>query len=156
MLVWASSVVATGVLAASTASPELAALVVHARRSEVMSELVVARDGAMLLAACLLAVPVLLAVGGDVLTRRAHLVVRQDVRQLVSPLSVAAVVVAVFVAPAFLGSVAASAAGPQGSGLLEWVGFWPYVALVPAMVVWFHSEQAPDVARAAALARPAP
>lgn len=147
---------ATGVLAASTASPELHALVMQARGSEVMSELMVARDGAMLLVACLLAVPVVLAVGGDVLTRRAHVVVRQDVRQRVSPLSVGAVTVAVFVAPALLGSVAASAAGPQGSGLLEWVGFWPYVALVPAMVVWYHSEQAPDLARAAALARSAP
>lgn len=155
MLVWALSVVVTGVMAASTASPELHALVVHARRSEVMSELVVARDGVMLLAACLLAVPVVLAVGGDVLTRRAHVVVRQDVRQRVSPLSVAAVTVAVLVAPALVGSVAASAAGPQGGDLLEWVAFWPYVALVPALVVWHHSERAPDVARVAALARAA-
>lgn len=153
MAVWALSVVATGVLAASTASPEVYALAVHARRSENMSGLMVARDDAMLFAACLLAVPVLLAAGGDVLTRRTHAIVRQDVPQRVSPLSVGAVTVAVFVAPDLLGSVAASVAGPQGSGLLEWVGFWPYAALVPSMVVWYHSEQAPGVARAAALAR---
>ena len=58
-----------------------------------------------------------------------------------------------FVGPSLLGSVVASAAGPQGSGLLEWVGFWPYAALVPAMIVWYRSDRAPDVARAAAPAR---
>jgi hypothetical protein len=153
VVLWALTVVATGLLAASTDAADVRALVAHMRRSETMFELVVAREDAMLFAACALAVPVLLAVCGDVLTRRAHEVVRQDVPQRVSPLSMGAVTVAVFVVPSLLGAVAGSAAGPQGSEALSWVGLWPYVALVPAMVVWHHCERAPDLARAAALAR---
>lgn len=155
VVLWALIVAVTGLLAASTAAADVRALVAHIRGGETMFEVVVAREDAMLFAACALAVPVLLAACGDVLTRRAHEVVRQGVPQRVSPLSMGAATVAVFVAPGLLGAVASSSAGPQGSGALSWVGFWPYAALVPAMVVWYHCEQAPGLARAAALAREA-
>lgn len=154
-MLWALTVAVTGLLAASTAAADVRALVAHVRGRETMFELVVAREDAMLFAACALAVPVLLAACGDVLTRRAHEVVRQDAPQRVSPLSMGAATVAVFVAPGLLGAVASSAAGPQGSAALSWLGFWPYAALVPALGVWHHCEQAPGLARAAALAREA-
>lgn len=141
-IAWVVGVAASAAAVVATGADELLWGLASRRTGQDPATFAVGPVGALVLAALLLAVPVLLAVAGDVAARERPADAARPSTARRTALTGAAAVAAVALVPNVAGCLWVSGARP-GSSLLVVPMVWPWVAIVFGPVLWAARDLLP-------------